>query len=764
MINQSIKILLIEDNPGDARLIQEMLAEAVDVAFDIKWASQLSKGLGYLSTESFDGVLLDLSLPDSFGIETFLKVHKQAPKIPVLILTGLDDETLALKAVREGAQDYLIKGQLSCCNLLVRALRYAIERNKIEKALQDSERQYRTTLNSMGDAIHVVDTNLRFILFNKTFKQWNKRLGLTTDVIGKTIFEVFPFLPDKVREEYREVFETGKVLITNEYHKIGDEKFINETRKIPVFETGKVVRFVTVIRDITKQKKDEEALKYSEEKYSNLFQQSNDKIIMHDLDGHIIDANQKALSHFGYTISEMSSLKIPELHPEGALDKSEEAFRKISQDGFVRFEIDFKKKNGDIFPAEVSSSLFKIGGKPVIQGIVRDITERKKTEKAIRDSETKFRALSENSPNMIFINKQGKVVYANKRCEEVMGYQKEEFYSPDFDFLCLIAPEYQGIVKENFKRHLKGKEVSPFEYINITKEGKKIESLLTTKLIDYEADKAILGIVADITKLKEAERILKRDKETFERLVNEKTEELLEIQKQLSDAKRLSDIGLLAATVAHELRTPLAVINTACFNIRQKRLNPSIDKNLDNIKGRLSESNQIIKNLLFYSRIKTPHVENIDICHVLEECINDLKERLNKKRGKIHKKWGIPGTFSVEADRLQIKEVFINILNNAYDAVKEQEGQIEVGAESDSNGFIKIYFKDNGSGINQEDLKMVYEPFFSKKSKGTGLGLTICNQVVSLHDGHIGIESKKDKGTTVTVTLPIKRKKNNRSI
>ncbi|MGA1870510.1 MAG: PAS domain S-box protein [bacterium] len=757
MINKCIKILLIEDNPGDARLIREILSQAHDVVFDITWATYLDKGLGHLSSESFDGILLDLSLQDSFGIETFVKLKKQAPQIPILILTGLNDESLALKAVREGAQDYLMKGQLSCCNLLIHALRYAIERNNIERALKDMERQYRTTINAMGDAIYVVDKNLRFILFNKSFKQWIKRLDLTTDLIGKTIFEVFPFLPDKVREEYCQVFESRKTLIINEYYKFGDEEFITETRKIPVFENGRVARVVTIIRDMTKQKKDEKALHYSREKYSNLFQHSNDQIIMHDVEGHIIDANQKVLDHFGYTLSEMLSLTIADLHPAGALERSGEAFRKISQDGFVRFEIDFKKKSGDIFPAEVSSSLFEVEGKPIIQGIVRDITERKKAENDIRDSEAKFRALSENSPNMIFMNKQGRVVYANKRCEEIMGYKKEEYYSPDFDILCLIAPEYRGIVMENFKRHLQGEEVAPFEYINITKEGKRIESMLTTKLIDYEGDKAILGIVTDITNLKEAERVLKRDRETFEKLVDEKTKELVKIQIKLSEAKRLSDIGLLAATVAHELRNPLAVIKMACFNIRQKRINPTIDRNLENIEDRLSESNQIINNLLFYSRIKIPHFENIDIYHVLEVCISEVNLRLHKKRGMICKNWGISDRYIIEADPLQIKELFINILNNACDAVREPYGEIEVGVKSDSNGFIHIYVKDNGSGISAEDLTMVYDPFFSTKSNGTGLGLTICFQIVKLHDGCIKIISEKEKGTTAKVKLPIKR-------
>jgi len=633
MIDTSITILLIEDNPGDARLIREMLAEAQGVHVTLQWTGHLADGLRLLSEGPFDVILLDLSLPDSAGIETFEAVRDRAPNTPVIILTGLDDESVATRAAREGAQDYLPKGSLGS-TLLARAIKYAIERSKIEKALRDSETQHRSTLDSMGDALHVVDSDLRFILFNKAFKQWNERLCLFTDVIGKTVFEVFPFLPERVSREYQTVLDTGETLITEERQAIGDAGFITETRKIPVFEEERVVRIVTVIRDITEQRKGEQAL---------------------------------------------------------------------------------------------------------------------------RDSEAKFRALSENSPNMIFINKRGRVVYANRRCEEIMGYKREELYAPDFTYLSLIAPEFQKIVMGNFNRHMQGGEVSPFEFVNITRDGRRIESMLTTRLIDYEGDKAILGIVTDITRLKEAEMVLKRDKETFERLVNEKTEELLKTQKKLSDAQRLSDIGMLAATVAHELRNPLTVIETAAYNIRFKTQDASLDRHLTKIEKQIAESNQIINNLLFYSRIKTPSFEHMDICHALDECIGDILERVKDKGITIHKQWGIPGTCCIEADPLQIREVFNNILNNACDAMKDHKGTIEVGIRHEGNGFVSIYVKDSGSGISEENLKMVYEPFFSTKSKGTGLGLTVCFQIVKLHDGGIHIESVKNKGTTVTVTLPIQR-------
>jgi signal transduction histidine kinase len=136
MDDEHVKVLLIEDNPGDARIIREVLAEVSGISFDVDWADSVLAGLGRLRVGGIDVVLLDLSLPDSRGLETFERVRDEVPEVPVVVLTGLDDETFALGAVREGAQDYLVKGQVDS-NLLARSIRYAIERKRVEEKLQE---------------------------------------------------------------------------------------------------------------------------------------------------------------------------------------------------------------------------------------------------------------------------------------------------------------------------------------------------------------------------------------------------------------------------------------------------------------------------------------------------------------------------------------------------------------------------------------------------------------------------------------------------
>jgi PAS domain S-box-containing protein len=140
MSDKPIQILLIEDSPGDARLIQEFLSEIRSNPYVLECADRLSEGLELLATRDVDLVLLDLSLPDSRGFDTFSRVHAQAPDLPIVVVTGLDDEMLAVQAVQASAQDYLVKGEITS-GLLWRAMRYAIERKKAEIALRKTQEE-----------------------------------------------------------------------------------------------------------------------------------------------------------------------------------------------------------------------------------------------------------------------------------------------------------------------------------------------------------------------------------------------------------------------------------------------------------------------------------------------------------------------------------------------------------------------------------------------------------------------------------------------
>lgn len=255
------------------------------------------------------------------------------------------------------------------------------------RELQKTNDRLNTLIEAIPDIIYFKDARRRNTVVNKAFENL---VGMDKeDILGKTDEQLFP--QDLARQCLKsddETIKRGKpVRFEEQVADNSGNRIFFETIKSPIFdEQGNIRGLVGISRDITKRKQTENALKKSEEKYSNLFHYSNDGIFLHDLQGNIIDVNQKVLDQFGYTKSEILSLKVKELHlPEDA-EKSRWAFEKATREGFVNFEINFKKKNGEIFIAEVSSSLFEIGGKEVLQGIVRDITERKQAEEKIKAS------------------------------------------------------------------------------------------------------------------------------------------------------------------------------------------------------------------------------------------------------------------------------------------------------------------------------------------------------------------------------------------
>jgi signal transduction histidine kinase len=254
---------------------------------------------------------------------------------------------------------------------------------------------------------------------------------------------------------------------------------------------------------------------------------------------------------------------------------------------------------------------------------------------------------------------------------------------------------------------------------------------------------------------KKAVIILERDNDMLEKLAEEKTKELFDTHNELEKTKRLSDIGTLAATVAHELRNPLAAIGMAAYNIRRKAANAAIDSHITNIEKKVNESDQIINNLLFYSRIRPPRYEIIDFFDIIAECAAGAEEKC-KGRVRIVSDIDMLKNVPIEADPIQMREVINNILNNAIDAVPVPKGFVNIIGEDRSNCICAV-FKDNGHGIEAESLAKVFDPFFTTRAKGTGLGLSVCRQIVDLHGGAIEISSNPGEGTSVTVTLPKKK-------
>lgn len=257
--------------------------------------------------------------------------------------------------------------------------------------------------------------------------------------------------------------------------------------------------------DKKEKKKAEEALRESEEKFRLLAEATIEGVLINKKEK-IWEANKAFAKMFGYKSEEVIGMPVSEF----VTPASFEVIKKNIQAGFEQpYEIIGVKKDGTTFNIEATGKNCIYKGSPARVATLRDITERKQAEKGLKESEKKFKTLADESPNMIFINKKRKVVYANKKCEETMKYTREEFYADDLDFMRLIHPESKALVTKNFIKHMKGEEIQPYEYKLVTKDGNELIGLHTTKLIDYEGEKAILGIITDITERKKVEEKLR---------------------------------------------------------------------------------------------------------------------------------------------------------------------------------------------------------------------------------------------------------------
>jgi PAS domain S-box-containing protein len=277
-------------------------------------------------------------------------------------------------------------------------------------------------------------------------------------------------------------------------------------------------------KQVIEFKESEAALRSTEQNYRDLYE--NAPIAYFSInrnDGSILRFNSEAVQLLGYKKETLAQMNVFDLYANTAhgVSKAKALFERFQTGESIRDEeLQMKRLNGQLIWVNLNIEPVKSNGGDVVESrsMVIDISKRKQAEEALRESEEKFRSVTEQSPNMIFINKKGKVVYCNKKCEELMGYSQEEFCSLDFDFFDLISEESKKTVKSAFAKHLKGHEVEPYEYRLVTKSGDKLEVIITTKLIRYEGDTAILGIVTDITQRKKMEHALSESEAKFRAL------------------------------------------------------------------------------------------------------------------------------------------------------------------------------------------------------------------------------------------------------
>lgn len=391
------------------------------------------------------------------------------------------------------------------------------DRKKAEEKLRRASRQWRSTFDSMNDSIALLDLEGRIIRCNKalvsfTGKSFKELIGSRCEnlVFGKNKrpFD-FPYL--RVKKSLKR--ETINAQIDNFWFEIIVEPELDDNKEL----SG----FVLIMKDITDQKQTETQLRENEQKYRLLFEEANDSIFLLK-DNIFIDCNRKTLEIFGCKRNQIIGTPpykfSPKYQPDGKSSK-EKALNNLNRawaGESLTFEWLHCKYDGTPFDAEVNLNTIELDGQLHIQAIVRDVTERKRAEKVIQESEEKYRNLIEQSNDAIYLLYNRKFEIINNKFTEMFGVNLDDMNVAGFDFINLVAPKSRDIVEERIKRMAKGEKLEPnYEFTAISKDGKEIEVETSVTYIKYKDSIASQGVLHDITQRKQAEQELQRTHEIY---------------------------------------------------------------------------------------------------------------------------------------------------------------------------------------------------------------------------------------------------------
>jgi len=531
------------------------------------------------------------------------------------------------------------------------------------------------------------------------------------------------------------------------------------------------------------------------DRYQALFERSLECVFINDFLGNFIDANQASLDLLGYTKEEIRSINFASLLSEDQIPEALKLGEEIVKSGFQKDTSEFRlrRKDGGYVYVETKASLLYHDEVPfATQGVARDITGRKKAEDKLRESETRYRSVFENTGTATIITEEDTTIsMANTELEKLSGYLKEEIEGK-MSWTEFIDKEDLERTKEyHVKRREKGGNApTKYEFRFVDKQGNIKDTLVNVGVIP--GTKKSVASLTDITERKKAEDKLKKahkDLEASNKELAKSYTELKASQSQLLQSEKMAAIGQLAAGVAHEINNPMGFIssnlgtlgkyvdrltefigaqteviealepNEALAGLEQKKKELKLDYIIKDIKDLINESSdgagrvkKIVQDLKSFSRVDEEEYRDVDINECIETTINIIWNEL-KYKCTVKKEYGdIPPT---KCYPQQLNQVFMNLLVNASQAI-EKKGEITIKSWLE-DGSINVSISDTGSGIPEENLGKLFEPFFTTKDvgKGTGLGLSITYGIIKKHGGEIKVESQVGKGAAFVVSIPV---------
>jgi len=759
---EPFRALIVDDEQEMARTIKLLVDRRYSTTAVI--AADCASAREELSTSSFDIIMLDYRLPDGDGLEFLQEINDKDSPPRVIMVTGQGDEQTAVDAFKHGASGYVVK-DMRLSDLLVDAVEHALFEARLkqaEEALQKEKIFAETILDSLQDVSVVIGVEGGMIRWNRKL---NEVTGYSDEEIASMKATDFFGQEDawRLSEAIAEVVEGGQSSLDAPI-KTSDGKEIPHYHVASLLKDaeGNPVGICSIARDITERKLAAEALKESEERYQLLVRNLTDVIWTTDMDLNLTYISPSVLNQTGYTANEVLSRSVMDFMTPAS---SEMAFARMKEElgragetdidppVIVELVLERHRKNGTTFWSEERVGFLRSeDGTPYgILGVSRDVTERKRVEEALRDSEEHYRSLFDDSPVSIWEEDLSAVKSRIDRLKESGVTDLDEFFEQNRDVLKEFAAlvkvldvnevtmkmygakdrkEFLGglgrvfsketyeVIREGLVTLSKGGTSFQSESINLSLAGERIHVLTRWSIpAGHEDDwsKMMISLV-DISKRKQAEEKLKR------------------INVELEG---------YAQTVSHDLKGPLANIMLGAEMIVKLRHSTGsgdsgdIDEMADTIIRNARKANRRIEDVLVLAESGQEPRETslVDVREVVEEVLEEMSNVIKEKGIEMD----VSGDLgSVTANPTQIRQVFSNLVGNAIKYNDSENPIIRIAYLGDDGDSGQRYLvKDNGPGIPECIIDEVLLPFIKGKGGDTGVGLSIVENIVKAYGGQM---------------------------
>jgi PAS domain S-box-containing protein len=631
---------------------------------------------------------------------------------------------------------------------------------ELERAIQslrDSQQLLQSIVDNAGTPIYVKHLSGRYLLVNRRYEELFH--ATLEDILDKTDYDLFT---KEHADAYRAVDErvaTGEVVEAEEAVALGDGLHTYISVKFPVRDSAdQIVAVGGISTDITERKKNERAVRDSEERTRLIVDSALDAVITINPEGSIIGWNPQASATFGWTADEalgrpMRDMIIPprlrEAHARGLRRYLATGEAVVLQ---KRIELSALHRDGREFPVELTITPIGTGERLCFSAFLRDITERKEAERAMSESEQRFRATFEQAAvGIAHVSPDGRWLRVNQRLCDIVGYSRGELLSVNFQDITHPDDLHNDLA---LVRQMLDGEIKTYtaEKRYLSKGGAQVWINLTVALVRDEAGQPdyFISVVEDIERRKAAEEAVQRLNADLERRVDERTAELQGANRELDS---------FTYAVSHDLRAPLRAMSgfsRALLEDYGERLDGEARAYLDQIMMASRNMGLLVDGLLQLSRSTRGELQRDDVD--LTAIVHTVRAELERQEPSRTVAWHIEPGLRAWGDARTLAAVMRNLLENAWKYTgRNARANIRVYVER-CGGEYWICVSDNGAGFDMKHADKLFKPFQrlhrQDEFPGIGIGLSTVQRIIHRHGGEIRAESKPNQGTVFAFTLP----------